>query len=116
MFDALNLKGKVMFLCAQLVMVLMIILLAWQSHKWSAEAAKEQLQRKMWQSGYLELTDQVNAFNQKQQALLQEIAQLKQHNQQTTKELHNALQNNQDWSNQPVPDDIKRVFGTADNR
>ena len=29
MFDALNLKGKVMFLCSQLVMVLMIILLAW---------------------------------------------------------------------------------------
>ena len=94
MFDALNLKGKVMFLCSQLVMVLMIILLAW----------------------HLELTEQVNAFNQKQQALLQEIARLKQHNQQTTKELHNALQNNQDWSNQPVPDDIKRVFGTTDNR
>lgn len=116
MFNALSIKEKVLFFFFPFAMMAVIVFLSWQSHKWSVEAAKEQKAREMWQSSYIKLTDQIDDFNRRQTEILTAVAEIKQQHQKNNEELHNALQNNQNWSNQPVPDDIKRVFGTAGNR
>lgn len=35
-------------------------------------------------------------------------------NEYTERELNNAIEKNQNWSNQPVPDDIKRLLNKTD--
>ena len=115
MFNALSIKEKILFFFFPLAMIAVIIFLGWQANKWSAEAAREQERREMWQDSYIKLTAQIDDFNRRQTEILTAVAEIKQQHQKNNEELHNALQNNQDWSNQPVPDDIKRVFGPAES-
>ena len=84
--------------------------MGYEASVWRAEAALEKEKKEAWQKQYVDLNQQFKEFNQKQTALLTAIENLEIANQQTQEEIGNALQNNQTWSNEPVPSDIKRVF------
>ncbi len=110
MFSFLNLKEKLILLIFPLLMICTIIILGKQASYWRAEANKEEMLKRQWQSQYLHMTEMIDEFNQQTQRLTVAIQDIQQTQQQQTKELNNALQNNQSWSNSPVPDDISRLF------
>ena len=106
MFGFLSTKEKIVMFIFPVLLVLVVIFLGYEASVWRAEAALEKEKKEAWQKQYVDLNQQLAEFNQKQTALLTAIENLEIANQQTG----NALQNNQTWSNEPVPSDIKRVF------
>lgn len=110
MFGFLSWKEKIVMFIFPVLLVLVVIFLGYEASVWRAEAALEKEKKEAWQKQYVDLNQQLTEFNQKQTALLTAIENLEIANQQTQEEIGNALQNNQTWSNEPIPSDIKRVF------
>ncbi|MBN6079890.1 chemotaxis protein [Aggregatibacter actinomycetemcomitans] len=113
MFNFLSVKEKIIMFIFPVLLVLVVIFLGYEASIWRTEAALEKKQKEEWQAQYIGLNDQIKEFNQKQTALLSAIEKLEIANQQAQEEIGNALQNNQTWSYEPVPNDIKRVFNSA---
>ena len=110
MFGFLSWKEKAVMFIFPALLVLVVIFLGHEASVWRAEAALEKEKKEAWQKQYIDLNQQIAEFNQKQTELLNAIENLEIANQQTQEEIGNALQNNQTWSNELVPSDIKRVF------
>ncbi len=116
MFNFLSIKEKIILLIGPIVMLCIIIFLGKQSSYWRAEADKEEMLKRQWQSQYLHITEMIDEFNQQTQRLTLAVQAMQQTQQQQTKELNNVLQNNQSWSDSPVPDDVSRLFKQRGNR
>lgn len=110
MFSFLNLKEKLLLLVGPIILVLIIGFQGWQANHWRTEAIKEELLKLQWQSQYTEMAANIEAFNRQAEQLTQAVQQLQNQQHIQSEELHNALQKNQTWSNQPVPDDVGRLF------
>ncbi|WP_424404823.1 hypothetical protein [Pasteurella sp. PK-2025] len=110
MFNALNLKFKLILGGVFLALLFAIITTSTLAFHFYAKAKTEQLKTEMWQANYMALNQKIDEFSQKQTALFNEVRTLQQANEHTERELNNAIENNQNWSNQPVPDDIKRLL------
>ncbi len=115
-FNFLSIKEKIILLIGPIVMLCIIIFLGKQSSYWRAEADKEEMLKRQWQSQYLHITEMIDEFNQQTQRLTLAVQAMQQTQQQQTKELNNVLQNNQSWSDSPVPDDVSRLFKQRGNR
>lgn len=114
MFAFLNLKEKLLLLIGPLVLVGLILFQGWQANHWRAEAKKEELLKLQWESQYSEMADNINAFIRQSEKLTAAVQQLQAQHQLQSKELDNALQKNQDWSDQSVPDDVRRLLNKGD--
>ncbi|WP_443091372.1 chemotaxis protein [Basfia succiniciproducens] len=110
MFGFLTLKEKGILLIGPIVLVCIILFQGWQARHWRAEAIKEEQLKLQWESQYSQLADSVNEFNKRTEQLTQAITQLQASQEKRTTELKNALQKNENWSNERVPDDISRLF------
>ncbi|EIJ69428.1 hypothetical protein [Pasteurella bettyae] len=115
MFGFLTLKEKSILLIGPIVLVCIILFQGWQASHWRAEAIKEEQLKRQWESQYAQLADSVNEFNKRTEALTQSINQLQANQEKRTSELKNALQKNENWSNNNVPDDISRLFNQRKN-
>lgn len=109
MFRFLTIKEKGVWL-ALIVLVCITCFQSWQVNHWRTEATREEQLKLQWQSQYSQLTDSIQEFNKRTEALTQAIKQMQETQEKRTTELKNALQNNANWSNDSVPDDISRLF------
>lgn len=110
MFNALNVKLKMILGGVFLAMLIAIVTTSTLAFNFYATAKTEKLKTEMWQVNYIALNQKIDEFSQKQTALFHEVRTLQQANEHTERELNHAIENNKNWSNQPVPDDIKRLF------
>ncbi|HHE3508789.1 TPA: hypothetical protein ACPDKD_002131 [Pasteurella multocida] len=110
MFNALNVKLKMILGGVFLALLFAIVTTSTLAFHFYAKAKTEQLKTEMWQANYMALNQKIDEFSQKQTALFNEVRTLQKANEYTERELNNAIEKNQNWSNQPVPDDIKRLF------
>lgn len=114
MFAFLNLKEKLLLLIGPLVLVGLILFQGWQANHWRTEAKKEELLKLQWEQQYSEMAGNIERFLKQSEQLTQAVQQLQQQYQLKNTELKNALQKNQDWSNQPLPDDVSRLLNNTD--
>lgn len=110
MFNAVNAKLKIILGGVFLALIIAIVTTSTLAFHFYAKAKTEKLKTEMWQANYIALNHKIDEFSQKQTALFNEVRTLQQANEHTERELNNAIENNQNWSNQPVPDDIKRLL------
>ncbi|MCK3658565.1 chemotaxis protein [Pasteurellaceae bacterium Pebbles2] len=110
MFGFLSLKEKIILLAGPIVLVLIILFQGWQSNHWRTEAIKEEQLKLQWQTQYNHAVEMIEEFNRQSARLTAAVQQLQKQQQQHTKELNNALQKHQAWSNHPVPNDINRLL------
>lgn len=110
MFNAVNAKLKMILGGVFLALLFAIVTTSTLAFNFYAKAKTEQLKTEMWQANYIALNQKIDEFSQKQTALFNEVRTLQKVNEYTERELNNAIENNQNWSNQYVPDDIKRLF------
>lgn len=113
MFNAVNAKLKMILGGVFLALLFAIVTTSTLAFNFYAKAKTEQLKTEMWQANYIALNQKIDEFSQKQTALFKEVRTLQKVNEHTERELNNAIENNQNWSNQYVPDDIKRLFNKA---
>ncbi|MGP9458722.1 hypothetical protein [Pasteurella multocida] len=114
MFNAVNAKLKMIVGGVFLALLIAIVISLTLAFNFYAKAKTEQLKTEMWQANYIALNQKIDEFSQKQTALFNEVRTLQKANEYTERELNNAIENNQNWSNQHVPDDIKRLLNKAD--
>lgn len=110
MFNALNVKLKMILGGVFLALLIAIVTTSTLAFNFYAKAKTEQLKTEMWKANYIALNQKIDEFSQKQTALFNEVRMLQKANEHTERELNNAIENNQNWSNQLVPDDIKRLL------
>lgn len=110
MLNALNLKEKIIFFIFPVLMMCVVLFQGWQANHWRAEAERQRERKEMWQSQYISQKQQIERFVSQQAELLQAVQQLQQHQQQQQEELNHALHKHQDWSNQPVPNDVRKLL------
>ncbi|MFP4794432.1 hypothetical protein [Pasteurella multocida] len=114
MFNAVNAKLKMILGGVFLALVVAIVTTSTLAFNFYAKAKTEKLKTEMWQANYIALNQKIDEFSQKQTALFNEVRTLQKANEYTERELNNAIEKNQNWSNQPVPDDIKRLLNKTD--
>ncbi|OWZ82372.1 hypothetical protein CDE51_02400 [Pasteurella multocida] len=113
MFNAVNAKLKMIVGGVFLALLIAIVTTSTLAYFY-AKAKTEKLKTEMWQANYIALNQKIDEFSQKQTALFNEVRTLQKANEYTERELNNAIEKNQNWSNQPVPDDIKRLLNKTD--
>ncbi|HDX1153319.1 TPA: hypothetical protein RNX65_001375 [Pasteurella multocida] len=116
MFNAVNAKLKMIVGGVFLALLIAIVTTSTLAFNFYAKAKTEQLKTEMWQANYIALNQKIDEFSQKQTALFNEVRALQKANEYTERELNNAIENNQNWSNQHVPDDIKRLFNNTNKQ
>ncbi|HED4400749.1 TPA: hypothetical protein R4323_002217 [Pasteurella multocida] len=114
MFNAVNAKLKMIVGGVFLALLIAIVISLTLAFNFYAKAKTEKLKTEMWQANYIALNQKIDEFSQKQTALFNEVRTLQKANEYTERELNNAIEKNQNWSNQPVPDDIKRLLNKTD--
>lgn len=112
MFEFLALKEKGMLLIVIIALACLIPFQGWRANHWRAEAVREEQLKLQWQNQYSQLVDSVNEFNKRTEQLTQAVNRLQATQEKRTAELKNALRNNENWSNDSVPDDISRLFNS----
>ncbi|HHT7890574.1 hypothetical protein [Pasteurella multocida] len=112
MFNAVNAKLKMIVGGVFLALIIAIVFSLTLAFNFYAKAKTEKLKTEMWQANYIALNQKIDEFSQKQTALFNEVRTLQKANEYTERELNNAIEKNQNWSHQHVPDDIKRLFNS----
>ncbi|MGC6406237.1 hypothetical protein ACNO7K_07300 [Bisgaard Taxon 45] len=110
MFNAVNAKLKMILGGVFLALIIAIVTTSTLAFHFYGKAKTEKLKTEMWQANYIALNHKIDEFSQKQTALFNEVRTLHKANEHTERELNNAIENNQNWSNQLVPDDVKRLL------
>ncbi|MFQ1015785.1 chemotaxis protein [Avibacterium paragallinarum] len=110
MFNFLTLKEKGLLLIGPVILVLIILFQGWQATHWHKQAIKESQLKAQWQQAYQALNQDVKKFTEQQNKLIAELTNQKAEHQQQNKELHNALNQHQNWANQPLPADVQRLL------
>lgn len=110
MFNFLTFREKSLLFIGPIILILIIIFQGWQANHWRMEATKEEQLKLQWQAQYNDMAHSIDEFNRQAAKLTQAVQNLQAQQGQQTKELNHALQKNQNWSNQPVPDDVSRLF------
>ncbi|HEH9651964.1 TPA: hypothetical protein SIC60_001983 [Pasteurella multocida] len=110
MFNTLNFKFKLILGGLFFALLIAIVTTSTLAFNFYAKAKTEKLKKEMWQTNYIALNQKIDEFSQKQTALFNEVRTLQKENEHTERELNNAIENNQNWSNQPVPDDVRRLL------
>lgn len=110
MFNTLNFKFKLILGGVFLALLIAIVTTSTLAFNFYAKAKTEKLKTEMWQTNYIALNKKIDEFSQKQTALFNEVRTLQKENEHTERELNNAIESNKNWSNQPVPDDVRRLL------
>lgn len=110
MFSFLTAKEKGLLLIGPIILVLIILFQGWQATHWREQAIKESQLKTQWQQAYQSLNDDVKKFTEQQNKLIAELTRQKAEHSQQNKELHNALNQHKNWTNQPLPADVQRLL------
>lgn len=115
MFNFLTAKGKTVLLISAVILVFIILFQSWQATHWHKQALKESQLKAQWQQAYTTLNQDIQKFTEQQNKLITELTQQKLQYQQQNEELNHALNQHQNWTNQPLPNDVQRVLNAPHN-
>lgn len=115
MFGFMTPRERGILLIGPMILVGIILFLGWQTNLWYAEAQKEEQLKNQWQQNYIALNDSVQQFAEEQKKLTAAVASLTQLQNTQRQDLKNALKQNQDWANAPLPDAISRLLNSAES-
>ncbi|TCJ98831.1 hypothetical protein EV694_1258 [Volucribacter psittacicida] len=106
-------KRALLFFCA--VSLLGLSYFYWQYKTTYHKYQVSQIEKQTLQLQLVDSHQQIADFYQQTKAMTLQINQLTQQTEQRQNALNQALQHHQDWANQPVPNDVIRLFNKASN-
>ena len=113
MFNFLTRREKGILFIFPVLMIAVIVFLWIEVSYFRGQMLIERERKQRWQNQYIALNNQIERFTEQQRALTAAVNDLRQKRALSKQDLTNALNQHQNWRDQPLPADVVRVLNHA---